>query len=150
MTIGPLASVRILDLSRLLPGPYCTMLLAQLGAEVVKVETPGAGDYARTLISEFGGPPMFAAVNRDKQGLALNYRDPRGRDLLLRLAGGFDVFLESFRPGAAARWGIDYAAVSRANPAIIYCSLSGYGQDGPYAARAGHDLNYLGVGGVLA
>jgi len=148
--LAPLAGVKILDLSRLLPGPYCTMLLADLGAEVVKVELPGVGDYARTISEDFGGPPMFGAVNRGKRSLALNFRNPKGRDLLLHLAGQFDVFLETFRPGAAARWGIDYAAVHEANPRLIYCSLSGYGQEGPYAERAGHDLNYVAVGGLLA
>lgn len=149
MSEAPLAGVRILDLSRLLPGPFCTMLLADLGAEVIKVEAPGAGDYARTLVADFGGPAMFSVVNRNKRGLALDYRHPHGRDLLLRLAAHSDVFVETFRPGAVSRWGIDYAALRAANQRIVYCSLSGYGQAGPYRDRAGHDLNYIAVGGLL-
>jgi alpha-methylacyl-CoA racemase len=147
---APLAGIRVVDLSRLLPGPYCTMLLADLGAEVLKVEAPGIGDYARTIMAEFGGPPLFDAVNRNKKGVAVNYRHPAGREVLLRLAARADIFVETFRPGAAARWGIDYAALSANNPRIVYCSLSGYGQTGPYAGRAGHDLNFAAVGGLLA
>ena len=145
----PLAGIRVLDLSRLLPGPYCTLLLADLGAEVVKVETPLVGDYART-VADFGGPAMFAAVNRNKKSVALNYRNPRGKELLLHLAQTSDAMIETFRPGAVKRWGIDYDAVAQVNPRIVYCSLSGYGQDGPYAHRAGHDLNYIAIGGLLA
>jgi len=145
----PLSGIRVLDLSRLLPGPYCTLLLADLGAEVIKIETPLAGDYART-ISDFGGPAMFEAVNRNKKSMALNYRNGRGREIFLQLVRASDVVIETFRPGAVKRWGIDYDAVSQANPRIVYCSLSGYGQDGPYVHRAGHDLNYIAVGGLLA
>ncbi len=95
------------------------MLLADLGASVVKVEAPGIGDYARTITAEFGGPPIFEAVNRGKKSLGLDYRQPAGRALLMRLARTTDVFMETFRPGAAARWGIDYAAIREANPQII-------------------------------
>ena len=149
MSASPLAGIRILDLSRLLPGPYCTLLLADLGAEVIKIETPLVGDYART-VADFGGPAMFEAVNRNKKSAAINYRNPRGRELLLQLARSSDVMIETFRPGAVKRWGIGHAAVGQVNPRIVYCSLSGYGQDGPYAHRAGHDLNYLALGGLLA
>lgn len=150
MDFAPLAGVRILDLSRLLPGPYCSMLLADLGAEVIKIEPPQIGDYGRAIMAELGGHEMFATVNRGKRGVALDFRQARGRELLLKLAAGSDVFLETFRPGAAARWGIDYPAVQAASPSVIYCSLSGYGQDGPFALRAGHDLNYQAVGGLLS
>jgi crotonobetainyl-CoA:carnitine CoA-transferase CaiB-like acyl-CoA transferase len=126
------------------------MLLADLGAEVIKVETPGIGDYARMTPEEFGGLSVFEAVNRGKRGVAINYRRPRGRELLLRLAATCDIFIETFRPGAVAGWGLDYEAVRVAAPSIVYCSLSGYGQDGPYADRGGHDLNYLAIGGLLA
>jgi alpha-methylacyl-CoA racemase len=149
MITTPLAGIRVLDLSRLLPGPYCTLLLADLGAEVIKVETPLAGDYART-VADFGGPAMFEAVNRNKKSIALNYRNPRGKELLFHLARTCDVMIETFRPGAVKRWGIDYDAVAQVNPRIVYCSLSGYGQAGPYAHRAGHDLNYIALGGLLA
>lgn len=150
MLTAPLAGLRILDLSRLLPGPYCTTLLADLGADVIKIEAPGIGDYTRIVPADYGGPELFGAVNRGKWGVAINYRRPRGRDLILRLAATCDVFLETFRPGATSGWGLDYEAVSKAAPGIIYCSLSGYGQDGPYADRSGHDLNYLALGGLLA
>ncbi|MBI5303049.1 MAG: CoA transferase [Chloroflexi bacterium] len=153
----PLDGIRILDLSRLLPGPYCTMLLADLGAEVIKIETPGLGDYMR-LIPPFISDPRtgeaisaaYWMVNRNKQSLALNFRNARGKDVFFRLAQDADVVIESFRPGAAARWGIGYDAVRAVNPRIVYCSLSGYGQTGPYRDRAGHDLNYLALAGLLA
>jgi crotonobetainyl-CoA:carnitine CoA-transferase CaiB-like acyl-CoA transferase len=145
-----LDGIRILDLSRLLPGPYCTLLLADLGAQVIKIEPPLAGDYARTIPTEFGGEATFTAVNRNKKSVALNYRNPRGREVFLRLARQADVVVETFRPGAVRRWKIDYDAVRAVNPQVVYCSLSGYGQDGPYAGRAGHDLNYIALGGLLA
>lgn len=146
----PLEGTRVLDLSRLLPGPYCTSLLADLGAEVIKIETPIAGDYARTIPAEFGGSTVFETVNRNKKSLALNYRNPRGKEILFQLAGTCDVLIETFRPGAVKRWGIGYDAVSQVNPRLVYCSLSGYGQTGPHANRAGHDLNYAALGGLLA
>jgi alpha-methylacyl-CoA racemase len=145
-----LDGIRILDLSRLLPGPYCTLLLADLGAEVIKVETPGAGDYARIIPENLGGDGVFQIVNRNKKSLALNYRNARGLEVFLRLAREADVVVEGFRPGSVDRWGLGYAALSALNPRLIYCSLSGYGQDGPYAQRAGHDLNYVALGGLLA
>lgn len=150
MSLSPLNGTRVLDLSRLLPGPYCTMLLADLGAEVIKIETPLAGDYARTIPDAFGGLAMFEMLNRNKKGVAINYRHERGKTILLQLAQTADVLIETFRPGAAKRWGIGYDAVAHVNPCIVYCSLSGYGQDGPYANRAGHDLNYIAIGGLLA
>jgi crotonobetainyl-CoA:carnitine CoA-transferase CaiB-like acyl-CoA transferase len=145
----PLTGIRVLDLSRLLPGPYGTMLLADMGAEVVKIETPRVGDYARFLPPEMGLGMMFETLNRNKKSVALNYRNPRGRELFLGLAQRADVVLESFRPGAVTRWGIGYEAVRAINPRIVYCSLSGYGQSGPYRDRAGHDLNYIAIGGLL-
>lgn len=149
MPTSPLAGIRVLDLSRLLPGPYCTLLLADLGAEVIKIETPLVGDYART-VADFGGPAMFEAINRNKKSMAINYRHSRGKQILLQLAQTCDVMIETFRPGAVKRWGIDHDTVAQINPRIVYCSLSGYGQDGPYAHRAGHDLNYLALGGLLS
>lgn len=153
----PLDGIRILDLSRLLPGPYATMLLADLGAEVIKIETPGLGDYMR-LIPPFvedaaSGEAISAAylmVNRNKKSVALNFRNTRGKEIFMRLAREADVILETFRPGAAARWGIGYEAMRAVNPRIVYCSLSGYGQTGPYKDRAGHDLNYIALAGILA
>ncbi len=151
-----LEGIRVLDLSRLLPGPYCTMLLADLGAEVIKIETPGLGDYMRIIppfIQSPGGvstSTAFLMVNRNKKSVALNFRNPRGREVLARLVGQADVVLETFRPGAAERWGIGYEALRAINPRLVYCSLSGYGQTGPYQGRAGHDLNYLALAGVIA
>jgi crotonobetainyl-CoA:carnitine CoA-transferase CaiB-like acyl-CoA transferase len=138
MSVSPLAGIRVLDLSRLLPGPYCTLLLADLGAEVIKIETPLVGDYART-VADFGGPAMFEAVNRSKKSAAINYRNPRGQELLLQLTQTFDVMIETFRPGAVMRWGIDYDAVRQVNPRIVYAPVwlrTGW----LYAHRAGHDL----------
>ncbi len=153
----PLEGIRVLDLTRLLPGPYCTMLLADLGAEVIKIETPGLGDYMR-LIPPFidnaeTGETVSTAylmVNRNKKSVALNFRNRRGREVLLRLVEQVDVMIETFRPGAAAKWGIGYGALSAVNPRLVYCSLSGYGQSGPYKDRAGHDLNFLALTGLLA
>lgn len=153
----PLEGIRVLDLSRLLPGPYCTMLLADLGADVVKIETPGLGDYMR-LIPPFiedsrSGTTIGAAylmVNRNKKSVALNFRNKQGKQVFMRLVRDADVIFETFRPGAAERWGIGYEAVRAVNPRIVYCSLSGYGQSGPYRDRAGHDLNYLALTGLLA
>ncbi|MCJ7583973.1 MAG: CoA transferase [Anaerolineales bacterium] len=150
MESSPLAEIRVLDLSRLLPGPYLTQLLADLGAEVMKIETPRLGDYARIAPPEMGLGGMFEAVNRGKKSVAVNYRNPRGREIFLRLAATADVILEGFKPGSVKKWGIDYEAVRAVNPDIIYCSLSGYGQEGPFRDRAGHDMNYLAVGGALA
>ena len=146
----PLTGVRVVDLSRLLPGPYCSMLLADLGADVIKVETPTAGDYARLAPPELGFGGIFEAVNRGKRSLAVNYRLPPGRDVVLRLAARSDVFLESSRPGQMERRGLGPDDVRAVNPGIVYCSLSGYGQTGPYRDRPGHDLDYLAVGGLLA
>jgi len=153
----PLQGIRVLDLSRLLPGPYCTMLLADLGAQVIKIETPGLGDYLR-VIPPFVRDPVtgaevnatFMLINRNKQSVALNFRHPRGKQVLLRLAQTADVFIESFRPGAVNRWDIGYEQLSALNPRLVYCSLSGYGQKGPYRERAGHDLNYIALAGLLA
>ena len=150
MPASPLAGIRILDLSRLLPGPYLTQLLADLGAEVIKIETPRLGDYARVAPPEMGLGGMFEAVNRGKKSVAVNYRNPRGREIFLKLAATADVILEGFKPGSVKKWGIDYDAVRAVKPDIVYCSLSGYGQEGPYRDRAGHDMNYLAVGGALA
>ncbi len=153
----PLDGIRVLDLSRLLPGPYCTMLLADLGAEIIKIETPGLGDYMR-LIPPFiedkvTGEKIGAAylmVNRNKKSVALNFRNVRGKEIFMRLIRDADVFIESFRPGQVDRWGIGYAALRAINPRLVYCSLSGYGQSGPYKDRAGHDLNYIALNGLLA
>jgi crotonobetainyl-CoA:carnitine CoA-transferase CaiB-like acyl-CoA transferase len=167
LMISPLADalqgIRVLDLSRLLPGPFLTMILADLGADVVKIEDPHLGDYMRDVPPEMGGIPMsqlvpgkagisgrFLAVNRGKRSVVLDLKQPAGRDAMLRMAAQADVVVESFRPGVMDKLGVGYAALARANPKIILCSISGFGQTGPYVHRAGHDIGYLAVGGVLA
>jgi crotonobetainyl-CoA:carnitine CoA-transferase CaiB-like acyl-CoA transferase len=136
----PLRGLRVLDLTRLLPGPMCTQHLADLGADVVKVEDTGAGDYAP--------PALRAMANRNKRGLQLDLKQPEAAEAFLRLARGADVVVEGFRPGAMGRLGLGYESVAAVNPRIVYCSLTGYGQSGPYRDRPGHDLNYCGHAGV--
>ena len=147
---GPLAGIRILDMTRLLPGPVATLHLADLGAEVIKIEDPQVGDYARTLGTGQGeDSAYFRMINRNKQGLLLDLKKPEGVEVFLRLARNADAIVESFRPGVVDKLGIGYAAVAAINPRIAYCSISGYGQNGPYRDLAGHDINYLGYAGVL-
>jgi alpha-methylacyl-CoA racemase len=146
----PLTGIRVLDLTRLLPGPFCTMLLADLGADVVKVEEPGGGDYLR-LTPPFveGESVLFNAINRNKRSVTLNLKSPTGRDLLLRLVEQTDVLVEGNRPGVMARLGLSWDALRTRNPKLVMCSITGYGQDGPFASRAGHDLNYMATAGAL-
>ena len=149
-----MAGVRVLDLTRLLPGSVCTLHLADLGADVVKIEDLVAGDYARSLGVPAEAPSgsvsaFYRIVNRNKRSLALDLKHRSGRDTFLQLARKTDVIVESFRPGVVERLGVGYAAVETLNPRIVYCAISGYGQDGPYRLRAGHDINYLGYAGVL-
>jgi alpha-methylacyl-CoA racemase len=155
---GALEDVRVLDLSRLLPGGFCTLLLADMGAEVLKVEDTGGGDYIRWMPPYYGGEAeqragvasaYFLALNRNKRSLRLNLKDERGRDVLLRLVEDYDVLVESFRPGVMDRLGVGYEALRERNPRLIYCPISGYGQDGPLTARSGHDTNYLALNGLL-
>jgi len=146
----PLAGIRVLDLTRLLPGPVATLHLADLGADVVKIEDPEVGDYARTLGTGTGeDSAYFRMINRNKRGLRLDLKQPAGVEVFLRLAARADVVVESFRPGVMDKLGVGYVAVAAVNPRIAYCSISGYGQDGPYRDLAGHDINYLGYAGVL-
>lgn len=145
----PLAGVRVLDLTRLLPGPMATRHLADMGADVIKLEDTGEGDYARGMgpmregMSEF-----FRLLNRNKRAMRLDLTRASGLALFLRLIEDADVLVESFRPGVMDRLGASYRVVAARNPRIVYCSISGYGQTGPYAARAGHDLNYIAQAGV--
>ena len=149
MRSKPLAGVRVLDLTRLLPGPVATMHLADLGADVVKIEDTGAGDYARELGATRGGDSAyFTLINRNKRAMRLDLKNPAGRGVFLQLARGADVVVEQFRPGVMERLGVGYGTVAAVNPRIVYCSISGYGQSGPYRDRAGHDINYLGYAGV--
>jgi crotonobetainyl-CoA:carnitine CoA-transferase CaiB-like acyl-CoA transferase len=136
----PLQGVRVLDLTRLLPGPMCTLHLADLGADVIKIEDLGAGDYASPAVREM--------LNRNKRGMRLDLKHPEGVQLLLKLCETADVLVEGFRPGVMTRLGLGYDVVSARNPRLVYCSISGYGQTGPLSQKAGHDLNYCGFSGV--
>jgi crotonobetainyl-CoA:carnitine CoA-transferase CaiB-like acyl-CoA transferase len=151
LTQGALSGVRVLDLTRLLPGGYATLLMADLGADVVKVEEPGKGDYIRwtpPLVGEFSAGHI--ALNRNKRSITLNLKAEEGRDLFKRLAAGFDVLVESFRPGVMDRLGVGWEVLGDLNPRLVYCAISGYGQDGPRSSAAGHDVNYMGHAGALS
>jgi alpha-methylacyl-CoA racemase len=151
LSSGPLEGIRILDLTRLLPGGYATLLLADLGADVVKVEEPGKGDYIRwtpPLVGDFSAAHI--ALNRNKRSLTLNLKTDSGRAAFLRLVDSFDVVIESFRPGVMARLGLGWEALRERSERLVYCAISGYGQDGPYSQVAGHDANYIGYAGVLS
>jgi alpha-methylacyl-CoA racemase len=150
MSGGPLRGVRVLDLTRLLPGPVATLHLADMGADVIKIEDHGVGDYARTLGDGPDGVSVFyRSVNRNKRGLRLDLKRAPGREVFLRLARAADIVVESFRPGVSRKLGIDYETLRAINPGIVYCAITGYGQTGPLAMAAGHDLNYIGLAGVL-
>ncbi|MEX2458666.1 MAG: CaiB/BaiF CoA-transferase family protein [Actinomycetota bacterium] len=151
MAEGPLAGVRVLDLSRLLPGGYCTLLLADMGADVVKVEEPGKGDYLRWNAPSVGEySAAHRALGRGKRSMTLNLKSPEGADILLQLAERADVLIESFRPGVMERLGVGWTALAELNRRLVYCAITGYGQDGPYRDRAGHDMNYLGYAGLAS
>ncbi len=151
----PLAGIRVLDLSRLLPGGFCSLLLADFGAEVLKVEDTGMGDYIRWAPPYYEGAEdsaksaLFLALNRNKRSIRIDLKSERGREVLLRLVAQYDVVLESFRPGVLDRLGVGYEQMRAVNPGIVYCAISGYGQDGPKRAAAGHDMNYLALVGLL-
>lgn len=146
----PLNGIRILDLTRLLPGPVASMHLADMGAEVIKIEEPGIGDYARSMgpvkneVSQF-----FIAVNRGKQFLRLDLKQTAQRDEFLRMVESADVVIESFRPGVMDKLGVGWAVLKQRNPKLVMCGISGYGQDGPFAHLAGHDINYISYAGML-
>lgn len=139
-TTAPLAGVRVLDLTRLLPGPMCTLHLADLGADVIKIEDTGVGDYA--------APALRGLVQRNKRAIRLNLKQPEGVAVLHALARTADVLVESFRPGVMARLGAGYDTLAALNPKLVYCSITGYGQSGPYRDEPGHDLNYCALAGV--
>jgi crotonobetainyl-CoA:carnitine CoA-transferase CaiB-like acyl-CoA transferase len=144
-----LEGIRVLDLSRMLPGPYCSMMLADLGAEVIKIEELSGDPTRRSPPIVEGKSAPFAQVNRNKKSIAIDLKQTAGRDVFLKLASTADCVLEQFRPGVVDRLGINYATVAEVNPRIVYCSLAGFGQDGPHRERSGHDLNYLALSGVL-
>jgi crotonobetainyl-CoA:carnitine CoA-transferase CaiB-like acyl-CoA transferase len=146
----PLDGIIVLDLTRLLPGAVATMLLGDFGAEIIKIEAPGVGDparHSRAGIKEPGG--YFLATNRNKRSLSLNLKHPAGREIFLKLARNADVVVEGFRPGVMARLGVGYETLKAINPRLIYCAITGYGQDGPYREKAGHDINYISIAGLL-
>lgn len=148
---GALEGIQILDLSRLLPGPFCSMLLADFGADVVKVEDPKIGDYIRWWPPRMGRNSGFHVVlNRNKRSLTLNLKSPEGKEIFQQLVHTTDVVLESFRPGVMERLGLGYEKLSKTNPNLIYCAITGYGRTGPRSQKAGHDINYLALGGVLS
>jgi alpha-methylacyl-CoA racemase len=137
---APLSGVRVLDLTRLLPGPMCTLHLADLGADVIKVEDTGAGDYA--------APALRGLVQRNKRAMRIDLKQPEGVAVLHALARTADVLVEGFRPGVMERLGVGYPALAAINPKLVFCSITGYGQDGPYRDEPGHDLNYCALAGV--
>jgi len=146
---GPLSSLKVLDFSALLPGPFGTMVLADLGADVLRIESPTRPDMVRML------PPMDEGVsavhgylNRSKRSVAVDLKKPEGVEVIKRLVKDYDIVVEQFRPGVMARLGVGYEDLKAINPGLIYCSITGYGQDGPYASRAGHDMNYLSIAGM--
>ncbi len=151
----PLDGLRVLDLTRLLPGGYCSLLLADFGAEVIKVEDTGMGDYIRWSPPVYEGADetarsaLFLALNRGKRSIRVDLKNDRGKEVLLRLAREADVLLESFRPGVLDRLGVGWETLRAQNPRLVYCAITGYGQDGPNRDRSGHDMNYLGLNGLL-
>lgn len=156
MSTKPLTGIRVLDLSRVLAGPWCTQLLADLGADVIKIERPGAGDDTRHW-----GPPWhgegedrvaayFLAANRGKRSAAIDFSQPDGADLVRRLAAKSDVVVENFKVGALAKYGLDAATLRGANPRLVYASITGFGQDGPYKDRAGYDYIIQGMSGLMS
>jgi alpha-methylacyl-CoA racemase len=151
----PLEGIRVLDLSRLLPGGFCSLLLADFGADVVKVEDTGVGDYIRWSpphydgAHESAGSALFLALNRNKRSIRLDLKNEQGREALLRLVRSHDVVLESFRPGVLDRLGVGYERMREENPGLVFCAISGYGQDGSKRGASGHDMNYLGLIGLL-
>jgi alpha-methylacyl-CoA racemase len=154
----PLEGLRILDLTRLLPGGFCTLLLADMGADVLKVEDTSGGDYIRWMPPYYGSAEhreagtasaYFLALNRNKRSLRLDLKQADGREVLLRLAEDFDVLVESFRPGVMERLGAGYDALAERNPRLVYCAISGYGQNSPLRDRSGHDTNYLALAALL-
>ena len=149
--MGALDGVKILDLSSALAGPYCTMMLADMGAEVIKVEPP-EGDVSRSWGPPFieGESSYFLSINRNKKSIVINLKSEKGKEIVLKLAEKCDVFVENFRPGVAKRLGVDYETVKKVNPKIIYCSISGFGQEGPYRDYPAFDQILQGMGGLMS
>jgi formyl-CoA transferase len=149
--VRPLEGIRVVDLTRVVSGPYCTMLLGDLGAEVIKIERPGAGDDTRAFAPPFQGDQAayFLSINRNKRSMTLNLKSARGKEVLWRLIETSDVLVENFRPGAMDRLGFRYAAVKARRPSLVYCSISGFGDRGPQKDRAGYDVIIQGEAGIM-
>lgn len=148
--MGVLSGIKVLDLSRLLPGPYCTLMMADYGAEVIKIEEPGKGDYIRGREPAIEGiGARHLTINRNKKSIELNLKTEEGKEIFKKMAATADVIIESFRPDVMKRLGLGYDEISKINDGIIYCSLTGYGQTGPYRKLPGHDINYIGYSGIL-
>ncbi|MEM7797556.1 MAG: CaiB/BaiF CoA-transferase family protein [Chloroflexota bacterium] len=151
---SPLASLKILDFSTLLPGPYATMMLADLGADILRIEAPGRPDLVKMMppFDADGSSAQHALLNRSKRSMALNLKAPAAAEIVKKLIAeeGYDIVVEQFRPGVMDRLGVGYETLKAVSPALIFCSLTGYGQDGPFRDRAGHDLNYLALSGILS
>ncbi|HCX87936.1 MAG TPA: CoA transferase [Gammaproteobacteria bacterium] len=156
--MGALSHIRVLDLSRVLAGPWCTQMLADLGADVIKIERPGSGDDTRQwgppFITPDGGgnseSSYFLGANRGKRSITLNLSNPRGQRIVHELVPHCDVLVENFKVGALARYRLDYETLKALNPRLVYCSITGFGQDGPYADRAGYDFMIQGMGGLMS
>jgi crotonobetainyl-CoA:carnitine CoA-transferase CaiB-like acyl-CoA transferase len=148
---GPLASLKVLDFSTLLPGPFASLLLADMGAEVLRIESPTRPDLLRNLPPhDHGMSTGHAYLNRNKRSLALDLKQPQAVEVVKRLVAEYDIVLEQFRPGVMDRLGIGYDALKAINPRLIYVAITGYGQTGPLRERAGHDINYLALSGVAS
>ncbi|HUS98240.1 MAG TPA: CoA transferase, partial [Hyphomicrobiaceae bacterium] len=146
---GPLAGVRVLDLTEHMAGPFCTMVLADMGAEVIKMERPGRGDSSRGMGDGSERNPYFRYINRNKKGVTLDYKQPEGKALFIELVKQMDVLVENYRPTVMPRAGLGWEDLREINPRLIYAQLSGFGYDGPYAARGGFDLIAQGMGGIM-
>ncbi|MBI1990569.1 MAG: CoA transferase, partial [Betaproteobacteria bacterium] len=148
----PLEDIKVLDLSHALAGPFCSTMLAAFGAQVIKLEPPGAGDLARTWGAPMPGPDhaYFVTLHRNKRSVVVDLKHPQGKELFFRLVERCDVVLENYRVGALSRLGLDYEAARKRNPGIIYCSVSGFGQDGPYCERAALDLILQAESGMIS
>ncbi|MBS0389087.1 MAG: CoA transferase, partial [Proteobacteria bacterium] len=151
---GALAGIRVLDLSRVLAGPWATQVMGDLGAEVIKIERPGTGDDTRAWgppdFKEAGYSAYYASANRNKRSVAVDISKPAGQQLIASLAQHCDVLVENYKVGGAARHGLDYATLGKLNPRLIYCSITGFGQTGPYAPRAGYDAMIQGMSGLMS
>jgi len=147
-----LEGIKVLDLTRFLAGPYCSMILADFGAEVIKVERPGTGDGSRQWGPPFvqGESAYFLSINRNKKSITLNLQSEKGKTILHKMAASCDILIENFRPGTAQRLGADYATLSKINPKLIYCSISGFGQDGPYRRKPSYDIVAQAMGGLMS